>query len=81
MRAGDLVRWHGRHYRVEELENVDAEHADIGYLTGYAICRRTDDPPRGQCNPKRLRVDELAPENADTTAITVGQSVSKETKN
>ncbi|MFB7919511.1 hypothetical protein [Streptomyces sp. NPDC056061] len=57
--AGDLVRWRGRMYRVIELEDIDREHGEVGYRTGYAICRRTDNPPGGQCHPKRLRVDEL----------------------
>ncbi|MFD4949176.1 hypothetical protein ACFWNT_43495 [Streptomyces sp. NPDC058409] len=76
--AGGLVRWRGREYRVEELEDVDRGYGEFGYHTGYALCRRTDSPPGGQCNPKRLRVDELTPANEDTATFRqTGQTVSK----
>lgn len=79
--AGDLVRWRGREYRVEELEDVDREHAEVGYYTGYAFCRRTDNPPGGTCNPKRLRVDEVLKVVTDSAATgETDQSVSKEAK-
>lgn len=80
--AGDLVRWRGREYRVEELEDVDRDYGEVGYYTGYAFCRRTDNPPGGRCNPKRLRVDELVVTvRADSAATSeTGQSVSKERK-
>ncbi|MCX5103483.1 hypothetical protein [Streptomyces sp. NBC_00439] len=76
--VGDLVRWRGREYQVEELEDVDRGYGEFGYRTGYALCRRTDSPPGSQCNPKRLRVDMLTP--ADKGAANpsrTGQSVSK----
>lgn len=78
--AGDIVRWRGREYRVEELEDVDREHAEVGYYTGYAFCRRSDDPPGGTCNPKRLRVDELLKVEDSAATQQTGQPVSKETE-
>ncbi|MFF8283290.1 hypothetical protein ACF06W_11275 [Streptomyces albus] len=57
-----VVRHRGRTYRVLSLEDIDREHAPEGYLTGYAICQRTDRAPSGlPCNPKRLPVHELKP--------------------
>lgn len=77
--AGDLVRWRGRTYRVIELEDVDRGYGEVGYRTGYAICRRTDSPPGGRCNPKRLRVNELTCVSTDSAATQqTDQSVSKE---
>ncbi|MFD9815189.1 hypothetical protein [Streptomyces sp. NPDC059080] len=77
--AGALVRFGGREYRVEALEDVDRGHAEIGYYTGYAFCRRTDSPPGGRCNPRRLPVDQLVPADSAATRKT-GQPVSKEKK-
>ncbi|MET9656402.1 hypothetical protein [Streptomyces sp. NPDC006510] len=65
--VGDLVRWRGREYQVEKLEDVDRECGEFGYHTGYAFCRRTDSPPGGQCNLKRLRVDMLTPADKGAT--------------
>ncbi|MFC9755154.1 hypothetical protein [Streptomyces sp. NPDC056921] len=77
--ADDLVRWRGRTYRVIELEDVDREYGEVGYRTGYAICHRTDSPPGGQCNPKRLRVNELTCVSTDSAATQqTDQSVSNE---
>lgn len=56
------VRFRGRTYRVLRLEDTDREHADEGYLTGYAICQRIDAAPSGTPgNPKRLPLHELEP--------------------
>ncbi|MFJ7416715.1 hypothetical protein ACIQWZ_38870 [Streptomyces sp. NPDC098077] len=80
--AGDLIRWRGREYLVEGLEDIDREHGPVGYYTGFAFCRRTDSPPGGRCHPCRLPVDELVVTvRTNSVAISkTGQSVSKEAK-
>ncbi|MFK0154096.1 hypothetical protein ACIQVK_18745 [Streptomyces sp. NPDC090493] len=62
------VQFRGRTYEVLSLEDTDGEYADEGYLTGYAICRRTDFAPSGNpCNPKRLPLHELKPTTRKST--------------
>ncbi|MDX3020001.1 hypothetical protein [Streptomyces acidiscabies] len=56
------VRHRGRTYRVQHLEGMDRDGGEEGYLTGFAVCRRTDPAPSGRpCNPKRLPLHELKP--------------------
>lgn len=62
LRPGMTVRHAGRIHIIEHLEDVDREHAEQGWLTGYAMCRRTDPTPSQTIrNPQRLPLHELTP--------------------
>lgn len=39
---GDVVHDQGTHLRVIAFDHVDAEHGEIGYLTGWLLCRFAD---------------------------------------